>query len=98
MVVAVGQTAKLPVESLSAGVLGARFTPTVAAPVAERFHELRKVGSVGEDAAAFAHRQMMRRVKADCAEIAERSRPAAHIGRADSVAVVFNEPQLVTLS
>ncbi len=41
------QVAKLPVETLSAGVLFARVAPTIATPIAERFDDLLKFGFVG---------------------------------------------------
>ena len=53
MVVAAGQSAELPVETLAAGVVDAGLAPAVAAPVAPTVDEDLQRRLAGEDGAAF---------------------------------------------
>jgi len=53
MVITFGKLSQLPAEPLAAGVVGARRTPAVAAPVAERFGELAEERAIGQDSASL---------------------------------------------
>ena len=50
---------------------------------------------LADDRAAFAHRDVVRRVEADGGEVAERADRLAVVRRADRVAAVLDQPQIV---
>src|SRR5215472_6612600 len=97
VVVTAGQFPELPVESLAAGVFFARLAPAVAAPVAERLNDQLKVWLVGQDSAAFAESDMVRRVKTNRRDIAKGSYALPLPGRAERIAAILDKPQVVLL-
>ena len=96
VVVAFGQFAEFPAEAFMAGVVLAAGAPAIAAPVAETFREHLEL-HVADDIhrAAFAHRQVMRRIKALRGQVAERAGEFPVVAAAQRVAVVLDEPEMV---
>ena len=84
--------------SPSAGIVLAGSAVAVAAPVAERLRDQLQVRVVREDRPALAHRDVMRGIEAERADITEGSDHATVIGRAQGVATVFDQPQAVLLA
>src|SRR6516162_10908029 len=66
------QTAELPFEPFPTGIVLAGSAPTVPAPVPERFCDPFQPAAIRKDGAAFAHRQMVGRVKTLGRQVAER--------------------------
>ena len=99
VIVAFRQFAKLPAETLVAGVVLAAGAPAVAAPVAEtldkhfQFHVAHDVHR-----AAFAHREVMRRIKTLRGQIAERAGESAVVTAAERIAVVLDQPEIMALA
>lgn len=102
VVVALRQIAVLTIEAMAAVVVLSGGADTVAAPVAEGTDNLVQQRIVRIDGAALPHRHMMRRVEARRSEIADRSREIFHaserIGRAERVAVVLDEPEVMLVA
>ena len=102
VVVALRQFAVLAIEAMAAVVVLAGGTDAVAAPVAEGTGDLVQQRIVRIDSAALPHRHVMRRVEARRAEVADRSREillaVERIGRAERVAVVLNEPEVMLVA
>ncbi len=95
VVVPVGQRPELLAEALAARVLAAGLAPAVAAPVADRLHDLLQLGPVGEHSAALAQRDLVGRVERQRGELA----PPAHVsvaeGGPEGVAAVLHQEQVV---
>ena len=77
VIVAVRQAAKLPIESLAAGILAARFAPAIAPPIAERLHQGFEPWLVGQHTPTFTQCDVVTGVEADSREIAK----GAHLTR-----------------
>ena len=95
VVVAFWQRAQLAAETLAAGIVLARCAIAITAPVAERLGDHFQVGIVGEDGAALAHRDVVRRVEAHGADITEGAAHLAIVGGAQCIAAIFDQPQIV---
>ncbi len=80
VIVAVRQLSQLPVETLAAGILFTRSAPAIPSPVAKGFDQRAQQRLVGQDAPAFAHGDVVSRIKADGREIAEGSDFLSAIG------------------
>ena len=102
VIVARGQFAELPVETMLAGIVGSSGTPAVASPVAERVYYFVQQGIVRIDGAAFAHGYVMRRIKRRSAEMSHRTRflplSIVKILRTERVAIVFYQPKSVRVA
>lgn len=96
VVEALRQITEAPAETLVAAIVFAGLAITVAAPIAKRLHRLREMIVVGEDRAALAHSNVMRRIKRERADVAEGSDMLAVDSGAQRVAAVFDKPQIVT--
>ena len=95
MVVTKGQMPQLHIKAVVAGVILARFAPAIAAPIAEGQNNAVELRVVGYHGAAFAHRQVVGRVEAERADVPDGAGFFAVPLRAQSVAGVFNQPQVV---
>ncbi len=95
MIVSGRQVAQREVVAFPAGIVLPRVAPAVASPIAERFDELFQDRAVGEHGPPFAHRQVVRRVKAHGRNVAECAHRSTVIFGADRVAHVFDQPQIV---
>ena len=71
VVVAFGQAAQLPAKAFAAGVVLAGRAITVAAPVTKAFGDDLQLVMIGEYRTAFAHGDMVRRVKAQRCNVAK---------------------------
>ncbi len=95
MVVALRQVAELPTEALAAGIVFAGRAIAVAPPVAEGLGSPFEFGIVGEDRTALAHGDVVGRVKTQGADVAESADQLAVVGRAEGVAAILDQPELV---
>src|SRR4051794_7147406 len=95
VVVTARELAQFPIKSFSAGVFLAGFAPAVPAPVPERFNNGFKEGLFREDASAFAHSDVVCRVKADRRQIAEGTNFSAAICRTHGVTTILNKPEIM---
>ena len=66
--------------------------------IAERQNDAIQLRVVRNDRAAFAHRQMMRRIERKCADMSDRAGVFIIPLRAQSVAGIFDQPQIVLLA
>lgn len=102
MVVAFRQFAVLAIETVAAVVVLAGVADAVAAPITERTHNFVEQRIVRVDGAALAHRHMMRRVEAGRANIADGTRELLlaidDVARAEGIAVILHEPEIVLVA
>ena len=92
VVIACRELALLPTEALAAGVVLARIAPAIAAPVAEGFDQRFERRAIRQNAAAFAHRDVVSGIKATRRQVAEGADVLALIRRARRVATILDEP------
>ena len=97
VIVAVGERAELPVEALAAGIAHARLAPAIAAPVAHGKARLAHAALVDDDHAALAQGHVMRGIKRNGRHRAERADELAVPRRAERVAAVLEQPEIVLL-
>src|SRR5205823_9484209 len=95
VVVATRQRAQLPLEALAAGVVLSRLTPAVATPVPEAIDDHLQGRFVSHHSAALAHGDVVRGIKAYGCDVAKGSDLLTLVGRSQSVAAVFHEPEIV---
>ena len=95
VIVPLRQVAELPPEAAAAGVVGAWIAVAIAAPVADRLELALQLGAVGEYRAAFAHGDMMGRVEAERANVAEGADHLTVIAGAERVAAILDDEQIV---
>ena len=98
VVVAFRQIAELLAEATAAGVVLARWAVAVAAPVAEAFGNLLQLAVVGEDRTALAHGDVVRRVETQGADVTEGTDHLPVVGRAERIAAVLDQPEIVFLA
>ena len=68
------QITELHIKSLLAGVIFSRRTPTITPPISERHYYSVQICIVCNDCTAFAHCDMVSRIKAVCADMSDCSR------------------------
>ena len=95
MIVAAGQRAQLPLETLAAGVVLSGFAPAVAPPVSKAVDDHLQRWFVGHHRAAFTHGDVVRGIEAYGCDIAEGPDLAPLVGRSQRVAAVFYKPEVV---
>lgn len=95
VIIAGGQGAKLPIESLATGIVAAGGAVAVSSPVAEAFCDCFQFWVIGKDGAAFSHGDVMGGIEAQCADIPKGAHHLASVGGAQRVAAVFNQPEPV---
>lgn len=95
VVVALGKVAQLPAEAVAASVVLPGRTEAVAAPVPEGFQDLPQFGAAGEDRATLAHGEVVGRVEAEGADVAEGAHLLALVGGTQGIAAILHEPQPV---
>jgi len=98
VVIAIRQRAELLAEALAAGVVFAAGAVAVAAPVAKAAGDAGEFVIGGDDRAALAHGDVVRGIKAEGGEMAEGAGVLAVIAAAEGVAVVFHQPEVVTVA
>ena len=98
VVVAVGQGPELLREALAAGVVLAAGAVAVPAPVTHGPGDARQLLVVGDDHAALAHGDVVRRVEGRGRDVPNVPVGRPRYSRAESVAVVLDEPQVVFLA
>src|SRR4051794_22841290 len=65
VIVAAGQFAKLPFESLAAGIFFSGSAPAIPAPVAKRVDQYLQAGLIGQDGSTFSHGDVVSGIEAD---------------------------------
>ncbi len=95
VVVAGRQIAQLPTEALAAGVVLAGVAPAVAAPVANGAGGFLEPRMIDDNAAPFAHGHVVGGIETERGHIAEGAGEFAVEGRAEGVAVIFQQPEIV---
>ena len=102
MVIPFRQFPKLTRESHLARVIHTPYAPAVASPVAERTHNLIQQRIIGVHSTTLTHRHVMRRIKTTRADMPPRTRflrySVNRVLRAQRVAVVLNQPQVMLLA
>ena len=98
VVVTVGQVPQLLAKTFAAGVVLAGLAITVPAPVTKALGDGFEIVVVGEHRTTFAHGDVVRRVKAQGADVAKGADHLATVGGAQRIAAVFDQPQVVLLA
>src|SRR3989304_836100 len=99
MIVRLIAAVDLPIEAMAAFavwwiVVAAK---AISAPVTHHARQTRQTAAVGVDGAAFTQRDMMRRIKAQRAQMSEGAAHLAVIGAAQRIAGIFDYEQIVPL-
>src|SRR5664280_1364563 len=95
VVVSERQFAMLLLESFSAGVVFARWTIAISSPIAHGSQNIQKTRIISDDSSSFAHGYVMSGVETHSCNVPECSSVSAFVFRAQRVAVIFNQPQIV---
>src|SRR5687768_5279706 len=98
VIVSFGKLAELPAESLAAGVVFARRAVAITPPIAKRFGDDFELVIVREHRPTLAHRNVMRGIKAERAQVTEGADEPPTVRCTQSVATVLDEPQVVLLA
>ena len=91
------ETTELPIKPATTGIILARGAKAIPAPVANRFHGSTQYGSIGEYGTAFAHSDVMRRIKAQRSDITEGADELAVVARTERIATIFDHEQVMAL-
>ena len=92
VVIAERQGAQLLSKAFAAGVVTARPTVAITAPIAERLDDGAQVFILGKDHAAFTHGDVVRRVETAGGDVAEGTDVLAFVTRAECIAAIFYHP------
>src|SRR6185437_9928221 len=95
VIVAAGQTPKLPAEAFAASVFLAGIAPAVATPVAKGLDENLEVRFIGEYGSSLAHGDVMGGIETHSGDVAKRANAAAFPRGTEGVTAVFDEPEIM---
>src|SRR5690606_21713544 len=98
VIIAFRQVAQLPAEAFAAGVVFAWCAVAVTPPVAEGFNDALEQWAVGEYRPAFAHGDVVRRVKTQGADITETTDLSTFVERAQRITAILDQPQAMAVA